>query len=216
MTIAQCHELFYENRNAETSRWRLSLLAAIAAHAALALGAVDHFESRPTFGMTAGTGEIQVGLVAAAQSEEVLETNLPDEPPAALPVDSDFRTPEPKRKTKHRSAALPEQQSSAGPIGERTPQPRGATRAVADYLANPVPPYPIQSRRLREEGAVLLAVEISASGSVMAIQVIQSSGFTRLDTAALDAVRGWRFKPATFAGIPVGGTVEVPIRFDLK
>lgn len=83
------------------------------------------------------------------------------------------------------------------------------------YLDNPAPRYPAISRRGREEGRVMLRVRVSDAGTVEAIDVQASSGFARLDEAALAAVRRWRFVPARSGGQPVAGWAIVPIHFQL-
>jgi len=85
----------------------------------------------------------------------------------------------------------------------------------ADYLHNPPPRYPPAAQRLRESGRVLLAVQVSASGLPERVEVSTSSGSPRLDQAALETVRRWRFVPAQQAGKPVAAGVIVPIVFRL-
>jgi protein TonB len=91
-----------------------------------------------------------------------------------------------------------------------------AARYDADYLKNPSPPYPSMSRRLAEEGRVLLRVQVSPTGHVMAIEIKKSSGFTRLDEAARKAVTHWRFSPARQGNTALVSWVEVPIQFSLQ
>lgn len=102
------------------------------------------------------------------------------------------------------------------PTSAPTPAPTRALvvppDAFASGLNNPAPRYPLESRRLREQGTVVLAVEVTADGIVASIAVARSSGHRRLDRAARDTVRTWRFKPATQAGQSVAaqGIVEIP------
>jgi protein TonB len=106
---------------------------------------------------------------------------------------------------------------SPAPVVVAAPAPVvTAARFDADYLNNPPPVYPAQSRRLREEGQVLLMVHVSADGAAMAVHVRQGSGFERLDEAALAAVRQWRFVPARRGHQAIAATVLVPIVFTLK
>ncbi|OYQ31996.1 hypothetical protein CHU93_03965 [Sandarakinorhabdus cyanobacteriorum] len=78
------------------------------------------------------------------------------------------------------------------------------------------PPYPSASRALNEEGSVSLTVNIAADGRVSAVSLLRSSGFARLDKAALDfALRRWRFEPALDNGKPVASTRNFTIRFNL-
>ncbi|MEX6723428.1 energy transducer TonB [Parapedomonas caeni] len=85
----------------------------------------------------------------------------------------------------------------------------------ADYLNNPAPPYPMASRRAREQGTVMLRVLVSPAGTAQMVELEASSGFSRLDHAASDAVRRWRFVPASQSGRPVTAWVLVPVIFSL-
>ena len=89
-------------------------------------------------------------------------------------------------------------------------------RFDAAYLANPAPPYPTLSRRLNETGRVLLRVKVSAEGLPTEIDIAQSSGYPRLDEAAREAVRGWKFVPARQGDKTVPAAVQVPIVFKLN
>jgi len=83
----------------------------------------------------------------------------------------------------------------------------------ADYLDNPKPPYPQLSRRYGETGLVRLRVYVSANGRAERVEIDQSSGFERLDTAARNAVFGWRFTPARRGNERVAAWVLIPISF---
>lgn len=74
------------------------------------------------------------------------------------------------------------------------------------------PTYPLDSRRMREEGTVTLSLLLGVDGRVSEISVSGSSGFARLDKAALEAVRKWRWAPVMRNGEPVmvRGTVKIP------
>jgi protein TonB len=95
------------------------------------------------------------------------------------------------------------------------PSPFLEARFVAGYLNNLEPAYPAISRRLGEQGRVVLSVSVSDRGDVLAVEVNQSSGHARLDDAAIDAVKRWRFVPARRGGEAVESTVLVPLRFRL-
>ena len=86
----------------------------------------------------------------------------------------------------------------------------------AGYLNNPKPTYPAISRRLGEQGKVVLRVFIDAEGSPQQIEIRQSSGYERLDQQALDAVRRWRFVPGKRNGVPEAMWNIVPINFVLE
>ncbi|MBI4740076.1 MAG: energy transducer TonB [Betaproteobacteria bacterium] len=71
------------------------------------------------------------------------------------------------------------------------------------------------SRRLGEEGKVILRVRVGAQGASLAVDIRQSSGHPRLDEAARAAVEKWRFVPARQGGEAVEATVLVPLHFTL-
>lgn len=95
-------------------------------------------------------------------------------------------------------------------------QPVTAARFDAAYLANPKPPYPPASRRLGEEGRVVLRVRVGADGLAEHVELRQSSGFARLDAAAAEAVARWRFVPATRGAQAMAAWVLVPVVFNLE
>jgi protein TonB len=93
---------------------------------------------------------------------------------------------------------------------------KGAIQAQPDDLQNEPPEYPDESRIAREQGVVILKVEVTAEGIPTTVSILQSSGFFRLDQAARQAVRHWKFHPALIAGIPVSSEANVPVRFKLQ
>jgi protein TonB len=74
------------------------------------------------------------------------------------------------------------------------------------------PTYPTESRRAREQGTVKLLVLVGTDGTVKDIQVAGSSGSQRLDRAALQAVKRWRWSPTMSGGTAtsVRGYVTIP------
>lgn len=95
------------------------------------------------------------------------------------------------------------------------PAPSGPV-SVSDLgskmVAMTPPRYPIESRRRKEQGTVVLSLLLGLDGSVAQISLAHSSGFERLDKAALEAVRKWRWSPTVRNGEPVQvrGTVDIP------
>jgi protein TonB len=86
----------------------------------------------------------------------------------------------------------------------------------AAYLDNPAPAYPPLARRAGEQGRVVLRVRVTAQGTAEAVEVRGSSGSTRLDNAALETVKRWRFVPARQGDVAVAAWVLVPIVFTLE
>jgi periplasmic protein TonB len=94
------------------------------------------------------------------------------------------------------------------------PSARTEVSISASYAAaNRKPEYPKMSLRLGEQGTVVLTVMVKSDGSAGDVEVKSTSGFTRLDRAAADAVKTWRFNPATIDGKAVDKSYEVPITF---
>lgn len=136
---------------------------------------------------------------AVAQSAPLAVAASAAVPAAVMPVATPLAPPSPP----------------AAPAAAATPAP-SAPRFDADYLDNPRPAYPSLSRRLGEEGKVVLRVQVLADGRADDIQLHASSGSPRLDQAARDAVRRWRFVPARQGETAVAAWVLVPIAFTLK
>lgn len=86
----------------------------------------------------------------------------------------------------------------------------------ADYLNNPAPRYPALSRRLGEEGRVMLRVFVDERGLPARVELRSSSSHDRLDEVALETVRQWKFVPARRGDQPVSAWVLVPISFSLR
>lgn len=90
-----------------------------------------------------------------------------------------------------------------------------AARFDAAYLHNPRPAYPVASRRLGEEGKVVLKVRVASDGRALAVDLEKSSNFERLDEAARQVVARWRFVPARRGDEVVESSVLVPLVFRL-
>ena len=88
-------------------------------------------------------------------------------------------------------------------------------RFDAAYLNNPSPSYPALSRRNGESGKVMLRVQVSSDGRPQQIELHNSSGYKRLDEAAMAAVRQWRFIAAKRGDENLAEWVLVPLVFKL-
>jgi protein TonB len=86
----------------------------------------------------------------------------------------------------------------------------------ARILSKTEPAYPNISRLREEEGIVLLRITITAFGAIGSVSVEKTSGFARLDEAAMKAVREWRFAPAMRGSEAIATTTTVPVRFELR
>lgn len=132
----------------------------------------------------------------------------PKPPPKAPPSERAVKAPEPEPPPPQLPPAEPKP-------AEPTPAPVLPPRAEAGQLSNPAPVYPSLSRRLREEGVVILEILIKADGTVGEIKIKSSSGFKRLDATAVNAVKHWRYQPATQGDKKIDFWYEQPVEFNL-
>ena len=94
--------------------------------------------------------------------------------------------------------------------------PVSMPNSEASELNNPKPPYPAISRKLREQGLVLLKACISTGGTLDGLEIRQGSGYLRLDQVALQTVKQWKFIPAKKGSTPIPMCYELPIKFTLE
>jgi protein TonB len=104
------------------------------------------------------------------------------------------------------------QQASQAP---RQDQPTLVTNIEYDGQ-RPVPVYPRLSRLHNETGRVVVLVRIGAQGKVEDARIDKSSGYARLDDAALEAARRARFKPFTRNGVAMPALAKLPYDFQMK
>jgi protein TonB len=150
----------------------------------------------------------------------------PQRPPLPVPPSPSIMT-EPLPELASGSEAATEQNPAETQGGAQTEGAPSETQAKAggawtearfdaDYLRNPHPPYPPLSRRLREEGRVMLRAYVLSDGQAGRVEIKKSSGFPRLDEAARAAVERWRFVPARRGNESVPAWVLIPISFRLE
>ncbi len=103
---------------------------------------------------------------------------------------------------------------AAAPVS--TPAPAPTLNTVTDnFRALPPPPFPPMSNRLREQGSVHLSIRIEADGTASSVIVTRSSGFQRLDEAAVTAALKWRYVLRS-GGTPRPDTYQHVVRFELN
>ncbi|MBT0571159.1 energy transducer TonB [Curvibacter sp. CHRR-16] len=85
----------------------------------------------------------------------------------------------------------------------------------ADFLCA-APQYPAPSKRFKETGRVVINLLIDPTGKAAQASIKTSSGYPRLDQAALSAALKCRFKPGTRNGVPEAMSYEWPFTFVLN
>ncbi len=160
---------------------------------------------------------MHVGLIA--EEQVVAEVKRPPQPEITVPpvyveppqIDIPLFAESP------RSIAV----TSRKPPQAADPTPAAKSSApklvsTVEYLEPLRPRYPPTSRRLREEGLVVLLVLVDERGTASRIEVRDSSGHSRLDRAAREAVECARFKPYREGGVAQAALVLIPVEFSLN
>ena len=146
---------------------------------------------------------------------------IPPEPLPPEPADL-TATPEPTKQpkapgtpTQPKSAAktAPSKAASSAPSTPSGTSGDFAAKSLGkpQYLVRPAIQYPAKSREAGEEGIVVLRITVNAKGRPTAVVVANSSGFPRLDSAALEG--GWR---CSVGNAFEGAQFDAPLRFSLK
>jgi protein TonB len=125
--------------------------------------------------------------------------------------------------TRNAEASASATNANAAPAA--TPAQAGKSQGVPAFslptseahgLTNPKPAYPRQSRRLNEQGQVIIRVFVAVDGSPQQGEIKTSSGFDRLDQEALRTVLRWRFVPGQRFGTHEAMWFNVPVNFVLE
>ena len=132
--------------------------------------------------------------------QPVVDVALPDIPPITTPMETITVPP------------VTEVPPSTEP--STTPSVIEAKSLSVTRRVEPV--YPPASRRLDEHGAVLLRVLVDERGRPREVRIAKSSGFDRLDQAAVTAVRRWQFSPAMQESRAVTAWTRVNVVFQLN
>jgi protein TonB len=189
------------------------------------LAAAALLDYEPARSALAAAAPIMVELISAPRVQS--QPTPPAERPRPRPVAKSVQPPAPVPPTPLMAAPSEASPPAPAPVAAARPAPppaepvAAAPAAVvppvfnAAYLDNPAPAYPALSRRMHEEGRVVLRVLVTATGTAEDVQVGASSGAARLDAAALDTVRRWRFVPAKRGNEAVPAWVLIPISFKL-
>lgn len=190
------------------TQWLVALLLASAAHTSVWLGLNRQntdFSYHPL-------QTIEVSLLPALPPVKTIAP--PPAKPRIQPVPR-VETPSPLENVVSEpvteAAPVAAEQSNELPVPELQ-----IPRFNAAYLNNPAPVYPAAARRRNIEGKVLVRAEVQADGRCSRVELKTPSDSELLNQAALDAVKKWRFVPATLGGQTVTAWVEVPITFKLE
>lgn len=144
----------------------------------------------------------------------------PQPTPTPLAIAPSANTPAPSAATPAATAATQSNatgssNASAAPPAPPAPPKVELPSSDADYLNNTKPAYPAISKRLGEQGRVVVRVFIDVDGQPSQASVKQSSGFDRLDQASVETALKWRYAPGKRAGVAQGMWFDVPLNWQL-
>ncbi|TNC93455.1 MAG: periplasmic protein TonB, partial [Stygiobacter sp.] len=109
-------------------------------------------------------------------------------------------------------------ETAAPPL--QSPAPTAIAATAPGYhlgaVETPAPTYPFAARKRRRQGLVLVQLDVGIDGRVDRVVLLESSGDSALDEAAMATLGRWRLRPASENNRPVPGRVEVPVRFRLE
>jgi periplasmic protein TonB len=203
----------------------IGFLGAAGIHVTVLFGLETGLFQDIQFGVSQGESSVEVSLVSSVPQREAVESTpqtetvpetreiMPDEIPDGVVME---HKPEPLPDQKLKQVSPRRVQSPSKSAAAVAVSTDGGARAKPFYLKNEPPTYPESSRRRGEEGVVLLNVTVDEQGETGSVVIKQSSGFSRLDQAAVKAVERWKFNPARVGSIAVSSQIEIPIRFRLN
>jgi len=151
------------------------------------------------------------------EKKAVKET--PKEKPSEKPSPTQAQPPAPANQAQSKSDA-PQQNAAVAPAtsggASGTPIQTDIGKLVVAYQPDADAYYPSFSKRSGEQGAVVVRLIIDESGNVEDVALLQSSTFPRLDRAATDIGKRYRFKPFLVNGSPQRISTNLLIKFNLK
>jgi periplasmic protein TonB len=209
----------YRHAAGPRARRRLVIAAMVVAHGLAVLGLLQ------------ASGLREVELAAKPVFVALVERPVAATPVTSLPPPTDLRVPAPPllplptvpldRSPLPLAPAAPppvtiaDAPPTAAPAAAVPASPHVIPSSAVAFLVPPAPVYPRASARMRESGKALVRVWIDEAGLPREVRLATSTGFARLDDAALAAVRDARFKPCLDNGVAVAGWAVIPIEFEL-
>ena len=129
------------------------------------------------------------------------------------------KTPPQQNQSQNKSESQPQNAAvapatSGGASG--TPIQTDIGKLVVVYQPDADAYYPSFSKRSGEQGTVVVRLIIDETGSVEDVALLQSSSFPRLDRAATEIGKRYRFKPFLVNGSPQRISTNLLIKFNLK
>jgi len=205
-----------------------SLIVSIALHVAALYGKDFHRPAQPR--LETGRTVVQLTLLPSIASKESpkpepLNAEQPQKETSPEPKPEPVPTPEPVVEPSPEPVEEPQPEPEQPPAPSPQPpasleqnaslQEEKGVLTEAQSIEGIRAAYPRVSQRRGEEGTVVLSIEVLASGKAGKVEVVKSSGYRRLDAAALKAAKNSSYTPAMQFGRTVDSTLIQPLVFEL-
>ena len=167
-------------------------------------------------------GEIPTvaGVQEPPAAEGVFMTDLapeatppPEETPPPLPPDpvepADFVIEQSTPPPRPENIRNPQRKVAISAEPRRSSGPPNFSSGPESMLSAPRPGYPYEARRAKQTGSGKFLLTFAAEGSVIDVQVVQSTGSAILDQTSVSALRRWRCRPGVYerAYVPITYTL---------
>jgi periplasmic protein TonB len=166
------------------------------------------------WGLAYGLNRTNVEVIPPPLTADVLEEELEEEepPPPDYVPPPEISIDLPAATSATAITAVTDKKAPPPP----PPAPKQKVTTLPKSIKHTQPDYPSASRRLNEEGSVVVDILVGEDGNIKEAKVATSSGFPRLDEAAVkEALRRWKYKPGTEDGKPVAMWHKVKVTFKL-
>lgn len=187
----------------------IGLLLSIGIHAVLLRSSNLH-QVQPVPQLETGRHAVYLTLIPSPASElHAKESAAPVTQHVEVPQTSPLLGPTPVAKVREEPAA------SATIAQDAMMETDEGVTAEAVSIGTFHPAYPRISRRRGEEGTVTLQIQVLSDGTVGRVDILQSSGFQRLDHAAVNGASMTTYQPALQSGRAIESTTELTYTFRL-
>jgi protein TonB len=154
------------------------------------------------------------------KEEKKVAKEKPQEKPAEKPSPTQAQQPPQQQNQSQTKSESQPQNAAVAPAtsggASGTPIQTDIGKLVVVYQPDADAYYPSFSKRSGEQGAVVVRLIIDETGSVEDVALLQSSTFPRLDRAATEIGKRYRFKPFLVNGSPQRISTNLLIKFNLK
>ena len=154
------------------------------------------------------------------KEEKKVAKEKPQEKPAEKPSPTQAQQPPQQQNQSQTKSESQPQNAAVAPAtsggASGTPIQTDIGKLVVVYQPDADAYYPSFSKRSGEQGTVVVRLIIDETGSVEDVALLQSSAFPRLDRAASEIGKRYRFKPFLVNGSPQRISTNLLIKFNLK